>query len=157
MEFTEHARFLEHCGLAGNGVVGAINPGVMMIAAQHPMAAAIGACLMYLILPGLGTVSNSIGARAPQRRPSAWKWFVLTAMYSVCLLIIFTAPFQWLNDPARIAKRWRNLWNIPFGYSKYWSDPLEALSDVMRKLILFAILAAVLAQFFASLQSPLSV
>jgi VanZ family protein len=117
-------------------------------------AAAIGACLMHWILHGAAAVSNSLGARAPQVRPAARKWLVLSAVYSGCLCIIFTAPFQWLDDPARIAKRWRNLWNIPFGYSKYWSDPLEALSDVMRKLILFAILGVVVAQFLAALQAP---
>src|SRR4029079_15399987 len=39
MEFTEHARFLQHRSLAGNRIVGAVYPRVMMIAAQHPLAA----------------------------------------------------------------------------------------------------------------------
>ena len=49
-------------------------------------------------------------------------------------------------NQARIAKMLHNLWNIPIGYSKYWSDPLEALGDVMCKLILFASLGGLLAK-----------
>jgi VanZ family protein len=117
-------------------------------------AAALGGCLRLWIGPGSRAAAEALAASAPQRRSSSWKWFVLAAMYTICLFIIFLAPFQWLDDPPRIAKRWRNLWNIPFGYSKYWSDPLEALSDVMLKLILFGILGAVLVHCFASLQAP---
>ena len=43
MEFAQHARFLQHGGLAGNRIVGAVHPGIVMIAAQHPIAASIRA------------------------------------------------------------------------------------------------------------------
>ena len=43
MQLAQHARFFEHGGLAGNRIVGAVDPGVMMIAAQYPLLAAIRA------------------------------------------------------------------------------------------------------------------
>jgi VanZ family protein len=90
-------------------------------------------------------------ASAEANRAVAWRWSVLALVYTISLLVVFTAPFQWLVDSQRIAKRWRNLWNIPFGYSKYWGDPLEALSDVMKKLLLFASLAALLTTALATI------
>lgn len=90
-------------------------------------------------------------ASAEANRAAAWRWSALALVYAVSLLVVFTAPFQWLVDPQRIAKRWRNMWNIPFVYAKYWSDPLEALSDVMKKLLLFASLAALLTTALATI------
>ncbi len=43
MQFAQHARFLQHRGLAGDRIVGAVYPGVVMIAAQHPLLAAVRA------------------------------------------------------------------------------------------------------------------
>ena len=90
-------------------------------------------------------------ASAGAHRAVAWRRSALALVYTVSLLVVFTAPFQWLVDLQRIAKRWRNMWQIPFSYSKYWSDPLEALSDVMKKLLLFASLAALLATALATI------
>jgi VanZ family protein len=99
-------------------------------------------------------------ASAEANRTVVWRWSALALIYTVSLLVVFTAPFQWLVDPQRIAKRWRNMWQIPFTYSKYWGDPLEALSDVMKKLLLFAslgaLLATALAAIFPAVSSPTS-
>ncbi len=113
-------------------------------------AAAFGGALMLWIMPSAKTPPD----RAAETRKTAWRWQLLAICDSLCLIIVFSAPFQWLNDPVRIAKRWRNLWQIPFGYAKYWSDPLEALSDVMFKLLLFASLGALLTQGLAALRKP---
>ncbi len=38
MQLTQHARFFQQRGLAGDGIVGAVDPGVVMIAANDPLA-----------------------------------------------------------------------------------------------------------------------
>ena len=116
-------------------------------------AAALGACLREWISRGSGAVSQPLETPAPQSGPRpgnglSWRQCTQFACFH------FHSAIPMAARSAQIAKRWRNLWNIPFGYAKYWSDPLEALSDVMLKLILFGILAAVLAHCFASLQTP---
>jgi VanZ family protein len=108
-------------------------------------AAAVAGAMVYFLVFNSGNRSSSRGV---SRRQSAWRWFAMAGLYAVMITVIYTAPFEWLQSEARIAKRWHNLWNIPFGYSKYWSDPLEALADVMSKIILFASLGAFLAKGF---------
>src|SRR5262249_51457924 len=62
----------------------------------------------------------SLGPRTRPNRRVAVRWFVIAVGYAVCLVVVFTAPFDWLDKPVQISKRWRNLWRIPFGYAKYW-------------------------------------
>src|SRR5205823_127048 len=87
-------------------------------------AAALGAIIYVLMF-------NSENRVSPRESPLALRasrWFAIAGIYAAIISIIYTAPFEWLQNEARIAKRWHNLWNIPFGYSKYWSDPLDALT-----------------------------
>jgi VanZ family protein len=107
------------------------------------------------VIGGGSSVLLSSRARSLRHHPAAdqprvYPWFILAAVYAVCLVILFAAPFEWLHDPVRIAKRWRNMWKIPFAYAKYWGDPLDALSDVMLKLLLFGSLGALLARGLAA-------
>ncbi|HEY2882840.1 MAG TPA: VanZ family protein, partial [Pirellulales bacterium] len=110
-------------------------------------AASLGAALMWLARrksssemfhPQLSVANESVADRIN------WKCLAIAAVLSVCLVVIFTAPFKLITDPVRIAKRWHNMWEFPFTDAKFWSDPLVALEDIVRKLVLFGSLGALL-------------
>lgn len=75
---------------------------------------------------------------SPQaRRRFLAQWFVALAAYSIFLAVSFVAPFEHIQDPARIQRRWNAFFNAPLT-SLYWSTEYNAVTQVLRKGLLFA-------------------
>ncbi len=79
---------------------------------------------------------SGLDGRSRSLRSAAW-WLGLAVVYAVFLVGLFCYPFDVSLDPERAAVRLRRFFRIPFG-SLYWGTELNAVSEVLRKVLLFA-------------------
>ena len=57
--------------------------------------------------------------------------------YAAFLAAFFVLPFEFIEDAGRIQRRWQNFFGVPLT-SLYWSTEYNALTQVLRKGLLFA-------------------
>lgn len=98
---------------------------------------AVGAWLMHRF-SSYGTV-----AVQPQRGIRSWHWVATAAGYSVLLIAYFWRPFEITDDPDLIRRRFQRILGIP-GASLYSVSEFRAITEILRKTLLFAPLGALL-------------
>ena len=80
-------------------------------------------------------------------------WLGLAAVYAVFLAAVFCAPFETIDDLQQIRARYHEFLRLPFATFSH-ATKLEFVSDVLKKLLLFAPLGALLALAVARLPVP---
>ena len=83
-------------------------------------------------------------------RRSARPWLIAAGVYSVVLVLASIVPFEVLHDSARIPKRFHVFFRIPLE-TLFWCSVFHALTAVLREILLFAPLGALLAGGMARL------
>lgn len=83
----------------------------------------------------------------------AWLWLGLAVLYAVFLMGVFCAPFERIDDAELIRARLEGFFRLPFA-AYHRGTPFNAVSDVLKKLLLFAPLGALLALAAGSLPVP---
>ena len=75
---------------------------------------------------------------SPARRRGLLAWHLLAfVVYAVFLAAFFVLPFDLIHDVGRIEVRWGNFFGAPLA-SLYWGSEYNALTQVLRKGLLFA-------------------
>lgn len=81
-----------------------------------------------------------------------WCWLALAGIYVLVLAVIFCAPFEPLADVRQIKARYLGFFRVPFA-ALYYGSEFNAVSQVLKKTMLFAPLGS----FFALAVRPLRV
>ncbi|MBN1589433.1 MAG: VanZ family protein [Pirellulales bacterium] len=100
------------------------------------------------------------GVADDQRRPasnrsagrSAW-YLGLAAVYVVFLGVLFCAPYVLIDDPQEIKARYQGFFAVPFA-AMYHGSEFNAISDILKKLLLYMPLGALSALAVANLPVP---
>ena len=72
-----------------------------------------------------------------RRRGLASLHLLAFVAYAAFLAAFFLLPFDFMEDEGRIQRRWQNFFGVPLT-SLYWSTEYNALTQVLRKGLLFA-------------------
>lgn len=110
---------------------------------------AVGGAVSRLWLGGPAP-SSDIGYM-PGRR-GRWLWTIVAAGYAAFLMSFFWMPFHWISDTRLIESRWSTFFEAPFS-SLFWGTELHAATQVVRKVLLFGLLGAMLQANAARLSS----
>jgi glycopeptide antibiotics resistance protein len=89
-------------------------------------------------LRGAATVNSTVTA---PRWTTAAPLLLMTVAYSGLLLAIFWAPFDFTTDADLVRRRVQGFFRVPFS-ALYWGSEFHAVTQVLRKLLLFAPLGA---------------
>ena len=83
-------------------------------------------------------------------------WGVVAMVYSVILCLIFWWPLTFVRDNELIAERLEGYFRVPFA-SLYWGSEYNALTQMLRKSLLFSVLGFFLMRIInpAAVSSPL--
>ena len=111
---------------------------------------AIGAGIM-----GWRSDSGSQGVPAAESMP-LWRglpWACAALLYIGVLLVLFWNPFDFTLDRHLARSRWESFFRVPFA-ALYYGSEFHALQQVLRKLLLFAPLGALVSQMVAPLRWP---
>jgi VanZ family protein len=83
-------------------------------------------------------------AHLPARPWTGGRWLVAGVVYGLVLVVLFCGPFDVvLDDPERLRQRLEGFFSVPYARLQTGS-PLNAISDVVRKLLLFGGFASLL-------------
>lgn len=92
----------------------------------------------------------SVKASGISRR---WLWPVVILAYSVFLAAFFWAPYQLVSDMQQVQTRWDHFFRVPL-YALFWGDPMNWITQIVRKGLLFAILGAIFVQWIGCFKFP---
>jgi len=144
--------------LMGICVAGAIEMARVFVASRDSsttgllvgaLGSAIGAGMMSLWSGGRARSAAARDRWGFRRR--ARPWLIAACVYSVFVILASIVPFEVLDDPARIPKRFHGFFRIPLE-TLFWRSPFQALTAVLRDILLFAPLGALLAGGLARLK-----
>jgi len=91
---------------------------------------------------------------APDSSPhKVWLRLAMAAAYSLFLVIAFCWPLEPIRDPQQLKARFDGFISVPFA-SLYRGSPLDAILEVPKKLLLYALLGAMLAWAAMPLRAP---
>ncbi|MFH1924467.1 MAG: VanZ family protein [Planctomycetota bacterium] len=85
-----------------------------------------------------------------------WLWLGLAGVYSLLLMVVFCTPFELIDDPEQIKARYHGFFSVPFA-GLYRTIDLDALSDVVKKLLFCAPLGALFGLAVMPLSVPLPI
>src|SRR6185436_9465867 len=101
------------------------------------LGAGIGGVIMlrwyHSRLPGVKAETSSASLRRTLR------WLAIVAAYVLVLVVVFCAPFDVSGTREEWRARWEHFWAVPFA-NLYYNTEYNAVSDVLRKLLMFGIL-----------------
>lgn len=100
--------------------------------------------------PGL-----SVAAPSPSLRRTL-RWSALVAAYILMLVVVFCGPFDVSGTRQEWRVRYEQLWAVPFA-NLYHGSEYNAVSDVLRKLIMFGGLGALSAITVDTIRAPRAV
>jgi len=84
---------------------------------------------------------------------SFWISMLLVLIYSLLLIVIFCMPFDLITDNVILKARLRGFWHVPFA-RLYTGSEFNAISEILRKIILYLPLGAILASSVRNLSFP---
>jgi glycopeptide antibiotics resistance protein len=82
---------------------------------------------------------------ARRQRPAGLFWLLGAVLYAALLVGIFCLPFDHLSTPSEAAARWQGLMARPLLAAFYSGTELNAVSEILRKTLLFALLGGLMA------------
>jgi VanZ family protein len=98
-------------------------------------------------------------SRSPQNslaesRPVVW-WRLPALILTYCAVLIasYWAPYELIEDPGEIPKRWVGFLNVPFT-NLYYGEMLDWATQISRKGLSFAVLGAMLARWVSAWHAP---
>lgn len=103
----------------------------------------IGAALVHR---RTGSDASYVVPSARERRRVARRWAAASAGYALGLCFLFWWPFDWNSDPADVARQLKGFFRAPFA-AMYWGTEFNAVTEVLRKTLLFGVLGALLARW----------
>ena len=113
-------------------------------------AAGGGALMVWLYAGRYGP--DSVDRAGPVHR-RALAWGAATCFAAVVIIVVFCAPFEVAGSSEDWRRRYEGIWAAPFA-RLYFSSEYNAVSDVLRKLLLFGALGAFGAKTAAAMRLP---
>ena len=101
---------------------------------------------------------GAVGRRAPPTPHSAkmgpfLRWAAAALAYAVIVVVILCAPFRVSGTGAEWRARYEGFWAVPFA-RLYRGSEFNAVSDSLRKVLLFGILGALVTMSIRALKAP---
>jgi VanZ family protein len=101
-------------------------------------------------LPGVKAETSSASLRR------TLGWLAVVAAYVLVLVVVFCAPFDVSGTREEWRARWEHFWAVPFA-NLYYNTEYNAVSDVLRKLLMFGGLGALSAITVRTINAPRAV
>lgn len=100
---------------------------------------AIGAAITHALMP------RNQSAAAAYSGLRTWHWLLITGIYSLIIVIYFSLPFELIEDRTLVRDRFQQMLRVP-GASLLAVSQFRALTEILRKTLLFLPLGAILAR-----------
>jgi len=97
----------------------------------------------------------NVDATSASLRRTLW-WFGLVAAYILVLVVVFCGPFDVSGTREEWHARYEQFWAVPFA-NLYHGSEYNAVSDILRKLMMFGGLGALSAITVGTIPSPRAV
>ena len=129
--------------LLGGGLVVAIEASQVLVLSRVTSVTDILVGLAGVVL-GWGTAwlitRHKEPGRSVRRRGLGWGLGLACVGYAAFLIAFLCLPYERVAPPDEIAQRWHQMWQRPLLTALYHGTELNAVSQIWRKTLLFAVL-----------------